>query len=117
MPYTKHGHWYGLGAPAAPQPRLVVRCGGPHLCTDCALEAQLGDPDSVGRPQMPLSVGGSPDDVARLMAMLRVVGQFGHRLGRICDDALEGLAAAPASAAADTEARQRVDDPPEDPGG
>lgn len=69
---------------------------------------------------MPLSVGASPDDVARLTAMLRVVGTFGHRLGRICDDAitaLEGLAAAPASAAADTEARQRVDDPPEDPGG
>lgn len=64
-------------------------------------------------------VGASPDDVERLTAMLRVVGRFGHRLGGICDDAaaaLEELAAATTPAAADAEARQRVDDTAEDPG-
>lgn len=67
-----------------------------------------------------IAVGASPEDVARLVAMLAVVGRFGHQLGAICDDAataLEELAAAPTPAAADAEPRQRVDDTVEDPGG
>lgn len=66
-----------------------------------------------------ITVGASPDDVARLVAMVRVVGRFGHRLGSICDEAaaaLEELAAATTPAAADAEARQHVDDTAEDPG-
>lgn len=37
--YTRHGHWTGLGEPTEPAP-LVYDCGGPHLCPQCALEAQ-----------------------------------------------------------------------------
>lgn len=47
-----------------------------------------------------VAVGASPDDVYRLVSMLRVVGRFGHQLGRVCDDAataLEDLAPAPAT--------------------
>jgi hypothetical protein len=71
---------------------------------------------------MPLSVGASPDDVERLTGMLRAVGQFGHRLGRICDDCVQALVELAASPAGedfddDTSAQQRADDdgwPPSD---
>jgi len=69
---------------------------------------------------MPLSVGASPDDVERLVAMLAVVGRFGHRLGRLCDEcvtALEEFAPTPPADADDAAAQQRADDdgwPPSD---
>jgi len=37
--YTFDGHWVGPGKPTQPPPRLVARCGGPGLCSRCALEA------------------------------------------------------------------------------
>lgn len=66
-----------------------------------------------------LAVGASPDDVSRLIAMLRVVGQFGHRLDKICTDAataLEELAAPAGTEAGGASAQQRDDDgaPPAD---
>lgn len=57
--------------------------------------------------------GASPDDVARLVAMVRVVGQFGHQLGRICDDcaaALEDLAPPATPGTHDEAAQQRPGD-------
>ncbi|SEN88388.1 hypothetical protein SAMN05660976_08534 [Nonomuraea pusilla] len=44
MPYTSHGHWYGPGEPAQPEPTLKARCGGPALCPVCMREA--ASPDS-----------------------------------------------------------------------
>lgn len=58
-------------------------------------------------------VGASPDDVDRLTSMLRVVGRFGHQLGRLCDEcveALEELAPPAGENAEDTAAEQRADD-------
>ena len=42
MPYTSHGHAYGLINADEPKPRTVVRCGGPYMCPECAREAALG---------------------------------------------------------------------------
>lgn len=41
MPYTTHGHWYGepSNGDRGTPPRLVARCGGPHVCSQCAAEA------------------------------------------------------------------------------
>lgn len=47
VPYTTHGHWYGLGEPTKPGPRLVARCGGPHMCTECALEAHQQESEPI----------------------------------------------------------------------
>jgi len=37
--YTRHGHWIGRDEATLPAPP-VYDCGGPHLCPQCALEAQ-----------------------------------------------------------------------------
>ena len=39
MPYTSHGHAYGLIDVDQPRPRSVARCGGPRLCAKCKGEA------------------------------------------------------------------------------
>ena len=108
MPYTKHGHWYGAGAPTAPQPRLVSRCGGPHLCTTCALEAQRAE--GVGRSHVPLSPVPSPEDIATTKKLFEVWGKFGMRLGRVCFAAVTELERLAPPAAEDAAAHQRADD-------
>ena len=61
-----------------------------------------------------LSVGASPDDVARLTAILRAVERFGSRLAGICGEcaqALEELASPDMTEdPEDTAAQQRADD-------
>lgn len=37
MVYTRHGHWIGPGEPVLPRPPMA-KCGGPHLCAECAVE-------------------------------------------------------------------------------
>lgn len=39
MPYTSHGHAYGVIDTDQPRPAAVARCGGPGLCSVCAREA------------------------------------------------------------------------------
>jgi hypothetical protein len=81
------------------------------------LEAQRGDAETVRRPQMPLTVGASPDDVERLIGMLAALSRFGRRLARICDECVDALEELTPPGAEDTAAQQRVDDdgmPPKD---
>jgi hypothetical protein len=40
MPYTRHGHAYGLVNADEPKPSLIARCGGPAICTVCATEIE-----------------------------------------------------------------------------
>lgn len=45
MPYTSHGHPYGVMDASEPQPRAVAKCGDPFdLCAECAREADWMDP-------------------------------------------------------------------------
>jgi hypothetical protein len=42
--WTRHGHWFGdpagpTGADMAARPAAIARCGGPGMCTPCALDA------------------------------------------------------------------------------
>jgi hypothetical protein len=46
MPYTRHGHYVEKG-PLAIKPVMTARCGGPALCSSCALDAQQGLPPGV----------------------------------------------------------------------
>jgi hypothetical protein len=39
MPYTSHGHAYGVIDTDQPRPTHIARCGGPGLCKKCAVEA------------------------------------------------------------------------------
>lgn len=39
MPYTSHGHPYGVIDTSQPKPTAVARCGGPGLCKVCREEA------------------------------------------------------------------------------
>ncbi|MEV8439170.1 hypothetical protein AB0425_17485 [Actinosynnema sp. NPDC051121] len=60
MPYTRHGHWFGEGEPTEPKPKLVARCGGPSICSNCAQDAAAAGVFVVG----PASITGvtiSPD--------------------------------------------------------
>jgi hypothetical protein len=44
MPYTSHGHAYGVIDTDHPRPSLVARCGGPASCPMCKAEAHEGSP-------------------------------------------------------------------------
>jgi hypothetical protein len=46
LPYTTHGWWFGHGAPTEPGPRLIAKCGGPHVCPDCAVEAHRAESET-----------------------------------------------------------------------
>lgn len=75
MPYTTHGHWFGESDPTGPAPQLVARCGGPHLCTVCALEAHRADAATQqpqGREPMAVTIGVTPEP-KRLIRMLRII--------------------------------------------
>jgi hypothetical protein len=39
MPYTSHGHPYGVVDTDEPKPVVVARCGGPGLCQLCSVQA------------------------------------------------------------------------------
>ncbi len=40
-PWTRHGHPVdGVTVAGSAQPALVARCGGPALCSVCALDAE-----------------------------------------------------------------------------
>ncbi|MEO3860890.1 hypothetical protein [Acrocarpospora sp. B8E8] len=55
MPYTSHGHAYGMIDTSQPRPNAVARCGGPRICAVCSREAEPqpvseippGDPDQL----------------------------------------------------------------------
>jgi hypothetical protein len=42
MPYTRHGHAFGIINVDEPRPRTVARCGGPAICSPCAIDAARG---------------------------------------------------------------------------
>lgn len=116
MSWSTHGWWIGRGM----QPRLARRrldCGGPHLCIECALEAQRADAETARRPQVPLSPVPRPEDIATTREMLAVLGRFGQRLSRVCFAAVAELERLAPAATEDDVAQQRADDdgwpPPE----
>lgn len=39
MPFTRHGHPFGVIDTDEPRPNSVARCGGPGLCRECSAEA------------------------------------------------------------------------------
>ncbi|WP_204016047.1 hypothetical protein [Sphaerimonospora thailandensis] len=47
MPYTSHGHPYGVVDTSQPKPTAIARCGGPGLCKTCRAEAGLDTPTDV----------------------------------------------------------------------
>jgi len=49
VPWTTHGHWYGepSNGDRGTPPGLVARCGGPHVCAECAREALSERPTAM----------------------------------------------------------------------
>lgn len=47
MPYTSHGHAYGVVDTSQPRPTAMARCGGPGLCAVCSKEAAAS---TAGKP-------------------------------------------------------------------
>lgn len=41
MPYTSHGHPYGVISADEPAPEMRARCGGPALCRTCKNDAGI----------------------------------------------------------------------------
>lgn len=85
MTWTAHGHWTGHGDPTTPAPPRF-HCGGPHLCPDCALQAQR----AAQEDQVAVTLGLEPEPT-RLIKALRIVAsrarQCRAELAAIPDDA------------------------------
>lgn len=41
MPYTRHGHAYGIMNLDEPKPIRIARCGGPAICDVCKTEIDM----------------------------------------------------------------------------
>ncbi|WP_055477592.1 hypothetical protein [Sphaerimonospora mesophila] len=101
MPYTRHGHPYGVIDTSQPKPTAVARCGGLGLCKVCREEAggdagmeaveqpsPAGQAVNVGTLPIYLRIGNTEEaEVATVDVPITLTGKpdAGHALGVSAD--------------------------------
>ena len=70
MPYTSHGHAYGVIDTSQPRPSRIVRCGGPRLCSTCASEAAATPAEARQVEEWQVEIDRYRLEVARLRVLV-----------------------------------------------
>ncbi|SET49616.1 hypothetical protein [Nonomuraea wenchangensis] len=86
MPYTSHGHAYGVIDTDQPRPTLVARCGGPRLCKKCATEAAATPSEARQMDEWRVEIDRYRLEIARLRAIVSRVIEIPREPEHLPDD-------------------------------